>query len=81
VDLEERARAFMAALGGDPAAAAAFLSDRVAGDALPRGAYTVTDVAMKRNVTFVAWTRPGASGVFVLSWDQDGRVAHATVHA
>jgi hypothetical protein len=48
----------------------------------PGLAFAVQAVAVKRNVTFVEWTlAPEAGqGVFVLSWDQDGRVAHATVH-
>jgi hypothetical protein len=49
---------------------------------LPQAAFRVREVVVKRNVTFVEWTRtPDAGqGVHVLSWDQDGRIAHATVH-
>ena len=40
----------------------------------------VRTVAVKRNVTFCDGEVPGAgAGVVVLSWDQDGRVAHATI--
>ncbi|MEA3144568.1 MAG: hypothetical protein QOG31_1892 [Thermoplasmata archaeon] len=105
MDLEERARAFMAALGGGAVAeVAALLADGAVYDVqgvgamgkeafvaylgavrarLPQAAFTVRAVVVRRNVTFVEWTRaPDAGqGVHVLSWDQDGRVAHATVHA
>ena len=37
-------------------------------------------VAVKRNVTFCDGEVPGlGAGVAVLSWDQDGRVTHATI--
>lgn len=56
---------------------------------LPHATFHVASIAVKRNVTFVEWSRSGqrsdgtadaGQGVHVLSWDQDGRVAHATVH-
>ena len=105
MDLEARAREFMAELGaGRVEAVAAFLADRAVYDVpglgamdrdafvaylravrlrLPQAAFTVHSVAVKRNVTFVEWSRApdGAQGIHVLSWDQDGRIAHATVHA
>lgn len=92
VDLEERARAFLAALGSS-SAAAPFLSDRLSAEVGPRtldkegflrwlaagglrGA-VLRDLAVKRNVAF-AWT---SAGVLVLSWDQDGRVAYLALRA
>jgi hypothetical protein len=56
---------------------------------LPEATFHIASVAVKRNVTFVEWARAGrrtdgtqdqGQGVHVLSWDQDGRIAHATVH-
>lgn len=104
MDLEERARAFFAALGkAPPGEAAAFLAEGAVYDIpgvgalgreafarhleslrarLPDAAFVVRAVVVKRNVTFVEWAlAPDAGqGVHVLSWDQDGRIAHATVH-
>jgi hypothetical protein len=56
---------------------------------LPEANFRISSLAVKRNVTFVEWTRGGrrsdgtqdeGNGVHILSWDQDGRIAHATVH-
>lgn len=56
---------------------------------LPEASFEIATVAVKRNVTFVEWQRRGrrtdgsqdeGEGVHILSWDQDGRIAHATVH-
>lgn len=55
---------------------------------LPEATFRIGNVAVKRNVTFVEWSRGGrrsdgtndeGNGVHVLSWDQDGRIAHAAV--
>jgi ketosteroid isomerase-like protein len=50
--------------------------------------FKIGSLSVKRNVAFVEWTCVGLTsdgepysnrGVHVLSWDQDGRIAHATV--
>ena len=59
---------------GDREAAVAWL--RTA----PKSTVLQTVVGVKRNLTFVDWVWPGAGdGVAVLSWDQDGHVAHIMV--
>lgn len=56
---------------------------------LPEATFSLRAIDVKRNVTLVEWARRGrrsdgtpdeGHGVHVLSWDQDGRLAHATVH-
>ncbi len=56
---------------------------------MPRVRFTLEDVAVKRNVVFVQWRNEGAlasgesfsnRGVHVLSWDQDGKIAHAALY-
>jgi ketosteroid isomerase-like protein len=51
--------------------------------------FTVSSVVVRRNVIFVEWESQGRladgqpyrnKGVHILSWDQDGRIAHAAVH-
>ncbi|HEX2065256.1 MAG TPA: nuclear transport factor 2 family protein [Candidatus Thermoplasmatota archaeon] len=56
---------------------------------LPEATFRLASIDVKRNVTLVEWARSGrrsdgtpdeGHGVHLLSWDQEGRVAHATVH-
>jgi hypothetical protein len=56
---------------------------------LPEASFRISSLAVKRNVTFVEWSRGGrrsdgtqdeGNGVHILSWDQDGRIVNATVH-
>ncbi len=51
--------------------------------------FTLDDIQVRRNVTFVEWHNVGVlfgggvyrnHGVHVLSWDQDGLIAHAAVY-
>jgi ketosteroid isomerase-like protein len=54
---------------------------------LPRIAFTIEDLTVKRNIVFVQWSAVGETndakpvhyhGVHVLSWNQKGLVAHVT---
>ncbi len=56
---------------------------------MPQVSFTIDAMALRRNITFVEWHSVGRlamgepieyHGVHVLSWNQDGRVAHASVH-
>lgn len=56
---------------------------------LPTVRFTISDLAVKRNITFVEWRNEGTladgseyrnHGVHVLSWAADGRVVHASVY-
>lgn len=48
--------------------------------AAPRARPVLGPVATKRNLTFCDGDWPGVgAGVAVLSWDQDGRLAHASL--
>ena len=40
----------------------------------------VSDVVVKRNVVFMQWKRGLGSGVLVVSWNQDGKVANLDLH-
>ncbi|MCA1810450.1 MAG: nuclear transport factor 2 family protein [Halobacteriales archaeon] len=48
----------------------------------PGLAFAVQAAVVKRNVAFVEWALAPevGQGVFVLSWDQDGRVTHLALH-
>ncbi len=56
---------------------------------MPKVSFTIEAIAVRRNITFVEWRSQGQlalgqpiayHGVHVLSWNQDGRIAHASVH-
>jgi ketosteroid isomerase-like protein len=56
---------------------------------LPKVAFSLQEVVVKRNVVFAQWRAEGTladggdiryAGLHVLSWDQDGRLTHATAY-